>query len=375
MSARPLSRPQRLGGLALLAVALLWVGNAAVVRLQARFDPEPARDRPPIAVEVVEVETRAFTVARAYRATVDVDERAEVTARITGEVLELPHREGAWVESGELLFRLDDDEQRRELERLEAVAERLSGELELARRELRRQEALLEHRITPERAVDDARQRVATLSAQVRESQASHALVRTRLGYAEGRAPFAGRVQRLHVHEGELARAGSPIVELVSAAGLKAVARVPQVDATRILPGMAVDLEVPALGLSWPARVDRVYPALQASTRSATVAVLLPPEAESVRVGMAAIVHVQLEQLADAIAVAAAAVHGDAGSHWVFVFESGVAKRRSVELGARREGVVRIEAGLEPGERVIVTADPRLADGAEVRLAHVPESR
>jgi hypothetical protein len=130
--------------------------------------------------------------------------------------------------------------------------------------------------MTPERSLDDARQRVDTLEAQVRENEAALGVLRRRLSYAEERAPFDGVVQRVHAHEGEFAATGQPLVELVALDGLKAVVQVPQVDAPFLRPGLPVRLEIQALAQSWQAEVDRVHPALDAGSRSATVAAFFP---------------------------------------------------------------------------------------------------
>ena len=373
---RRLSHRQRLGGGLALVALLLWIGTAALTRIQDRLDPEPPREHPPLPVRVVALEPRPFVVERAWRGTVDVDERAVITAQATGEVVELPFREGGRVKRDDLLFRLDDRELRRELERLDAVASRLDTELVTAQRELRRQEELFGRHLTPERALDDARQRVATVAAQVRESEAGSAVARTRLNYTEVRAPFAATIQRLHLQPGELARAGSPVIELVAAGGLKAVARVPQVDTELLRAGMVVELEVAALGRSWPATIDRISPALDPATRSATVAALFPSEADAaVRPGMAVNVRTHLSNHREAIVVSAQAIrHGDAGHH-VFIADAGRARQRSIIVGERREGLVRIIEGLAAGESVIVTADPRLSDGAAIEVVGGAGSR
>lgn len=367
-----LSWPQRLVVTLVLVLLAAWIGLAGAERLSARFDPAPARAVPPPAVETQLVAAETAVVERVYRGTVEAEGRARISARLTAQILEIPHREGALVRQADVLARLDDEELRREAARLEAVGDRLDGELATARRERTRQEDLFRRSLTPERSLDDARQRVHTLEAQVRENAAALGVVQRRLSYAEERAPFDALVQRVHASEGELAATGQPLVEVVALNGLKAVVQVPQVDAPRLRPGMTVRLEVPALGRSWPGEVDRLYPALDAGSRSATLAAFFPEDAVAVRPGMAVQAHVELEQIEGAVRLPAQAVHGEGPGRRVYVLEDGRARERPVQVAVARAGEYLITAGLEPGERVIVTADPRLGDGLPVEAAENP---
>ncbi|QKT03950.1 efflux RND transporter periplasmic adaptor subunit [Ectothiorhodospiraceae bacterium 2226] len=362
----PLSRAQRIGAGALLLLLALWVGLAAAQRIGDRLDPVPARERPPLAVEVVAVQSRPLSVQRHYSGSVESDVRAVISARVAGQVAEVAHREGARVRQGEPLVRLDDTELRHELARLEAVAERLAAELRHARQELTREEDLYRRDMTPERVRDEARRGVTVLEGQARENQAALAAARTRLAYTVEHAPFDAVVQTLHAQPGEFAGAGRALIELVATEPLKAVFAVPQRDAAALQAGSRVELTVPALDGTWPARVDRVYPALDAATRSATAAALFLEAPPGLRPGMAVTARVELESV-DALAVPAQAVHGSAGDAWVYIVEDEVAHRRGVVTGPTRDGLTWIREGVEPGARIIVTADPRLRDGEAVR--------
>lgn len=362
-----ISRRQRLAAAGIATLLVIVIGLAAADRLQDKRHPEAPRAPSPPAVEVLEVRLSPFGVTRAYRGSVEADARAVVSARITARVVATHHREGAPVPEGEPLLTLDDAELQREAERLRAVAQRLAGELEMANRQLARDRELRAEGLVPERTLDESLQRARTLEAQQRENHAALALVDTRLAYAIERAPFDGIVQRNFVQPGELAALGQPLIELVSGASLKAVIAVPQADIALLAHGQSVRLEVPALRGEWPAKIDRIYPALDEGTRNATVAAFFPIVA-GLRAGMAVTAHIGLEAREQAITLPAHAIWRDASGAWVWLLENGVATQREVVPGLTRQGVTLIEAGLTAGDRVIVTADRRLADGQAVTV-------
>lgn len=360
------SRQKWVGALVLLLLAM-WVVWALVGVVRERVAPQPPAAPAPLAVATEVVGAGPFAVERRWRGSVDIDQRALISARVTAEVIELPHREGAHVTAGDVLFRLDDEELQGERRRLGAVIERIEHELAGARRDLERQQTLIERELAPQKSLDDARQRADMLSAQLSEARASHDLLLTRLSHTQGKAPFSGRVQRLHVSLGELAAAGKPVLELVADSGFKAVAAVAQADIPWLEPGLPVRLEVPALDRSFEAAIDRVYPALDPATRNATVAALFPDADGALQPGMAVVAHARIAEHAAAITVPAQAVAGAPGEAFVYVLKNDIAYRRAVETGPRSGGRMLISHGLTEGETVIVSADQRLADGLAVR--------
>ena len=56
------------------------------------------------------------------------------------------------------------------------------------------------------------------------------------------------------------------------------------------------------------------------------------------------------------------------GQDVVFVYEQGVARVRTVTVGARRGSRVAVDSGLAEGEQVIAAPPARLADGSRVLL-------
>lgn len=358
---------QKRAGALFLGLLILWVGWALQGVIRERLSPEPTQPAPPLAVAVETIVPGAFVVERRWRGTVDIDQRALISAHLSAVLVELPHREGARVESGELLFRLDDAELQAERQRLAAVTARIGHELEGARRDFERQQTMIERQLISQKSMDDARQRVDMLSAQLAEARASHSLVLARLSYTQARAPFPARVERVHLNPGELATPGKPVLELVADRGFKTVAAVAQTDIAWMTAGLPVRLEVPSLGRSWEASIDRIYPALDPSTRNATIAVLFPDTDEELRSGMAVTVHARIAEHASAISVPAQAVGDSSGNPFVYVLENDTARQRLVSVGPGADGRVLILAGLVAGETIISSADPRLAEGLTVR--------
>lgn len=275
---KPSTASRLILALFLLGLAV-WIGLGVAQRMQARLHPEPARTPPPIVVEVALVQTGPLLLTRAYQGTVEADTRAVVSARVPGKVLAFTLREGQAVSRGAELVRLDDTESRQEVERLKSLEERIAGELDLAQTTLLRENKLYHQGGIAQAALDAARQRVHALRAQAREARAALDIARTKIDYAREQAPFAGLVQEVFVREGEFVGVGAPLVALTSQERHKAVVAVPQGDASAIHAGQPLSLLVPAVGQTWPSRVELLHPTLDPATRNLTLSAFFPPDA------------------------------------------------------------------------------------------------
>lgn len=359
-------RRRQLTALILLGGLLSVVAVVAGLRLQERMQPPPMQVRPPLAVKVVTLEPGTFVLTRRYTGSIEAEQRVVLSAQLTASVTAVPHREGAPVRAGDLLVRLDQSEQAQEIQRMNAAGARIKADLAFWQGQRARDEALFRDRVIPERAVEETRRTVAGLEASLRENRHALETAYTRRGYAEVRAPFDGVVQKVHVLPGELAVPGKPLLEVVAAEPLKAVVPVPQTDLADLRSGLAVRIEVLAADGAWEGRVDRVYPALDTATRSATLETFLPKGLTALRPGMVATVDVQLVRREDVLTVPRQAVQERGEASGVFVVEEDRARWRPVTVGPAQGGAVLIEQGLQSGARVIVTPDPGLTDGLVV---------
>jgi membrane fusion protein (multidrug efflux system) len=138
------SKPSPAGLAALVAglALVIIIGLATFNRIDEARHPEPARATPPVPVNTETAAESAFHIERSWRGSLEEEQRATLSAQLTATVVELPYREGERVEAGSVVFRLDDAELVSEQARLQAVAERIAGELETAQSELARQQEL-----------------------------------------------------------------------------------------------------------------------------------------------------------------------------------------------------------------------------------------
>ncbi len=374
-----MNKPGKHKRLPLLMVLFLLglVLALAAQRVVQRLEPLSVRQAPPLAVEVVDLQPGPFVLTRHYTGSLAAARTVELGARINSRVVAVHHREGEQVQKGELLISLDNGEQRNEIERLEAQGRRLRAELAYWQSQYQRSSQLLQQQAVSERVYEEALRMRDSLGASVEENAKALANARLKLEYTRIRAPFDGRVERVLTEEGGMVQAyGRALMVLASSGAMKAVVAVPQADLDWIRPGLAVRLRLPALGLSRQSRIHRLYPALDPATRNARFEAWLGDGDEGglgLYAGMAVEAQVVVEAHDAALAVPRRALRESGPGHGVYLAVDGRARWRQVQTGGHAGGRVLIRGGLKPGERVIVTPDPRLRDGVAIQaLEAVP---
>ena len=372
-----------------LAIVLVAVGGGAWWWL--------TRERP-VEVEVATVTSRqAGAQAAVLNATgyVTARRRATVSSKITGKVVEVNIEEGMEVREGQILARLDDETQR-------AAVALAAAQAEAARRNVNESEVRLqEARIHLERItklvgvgystaaeVDAARAAVDSLDAriraareQVRVAERQIELERTNLDSTIIRAPFAGVVISKDAQPGEMVSPVSAgggftrtgIGTIVDMASLEIEVDVNESYINRVRPDQAVTAVLDAYP-DWqiPARVITTIPS--ADRQKATVLVRIGFMQLDPRIlpdmGVKVTFLRDNEDAAPAARpvtlVPKSAVKTDGKQAYVFVVVNDRADRRAVTTGGTDGERVEVIAGVNAGERVVVSPPAELSSGALV---------
>jgi len=348
------------------------------------------------APDIVEVRTAAAemglveeTVTNTRAGTVKVRLRAELSPQVGGLVVALPHREGDWVEAGQILVELDSRAQRAELasarttvEAAKAQADEACLAAELAEKELSRVETLHAQGIASEQNLDlldtdrdRTRAGCAAARATVGQTESRVFAAEVQLEFTELRAPFAGTVAEVSTEIGEYITPSPPglpippVIDLLDPASIYVSAPIDEVDAERLRVGLAVRVTVDSRpDQTFEGSVARVAPyVLDVLEQNRTVEVEVeladPPTMEGVLPGTSADVELILDRRDNALRIPASAV-AEGGK--VLVLADGVLVEKVIEVGLRNWRFAEVLSGLENGEAVVVVRNsPDIKEGAQ----------
>jgi RND family efflux transporter MFP subunit len=194
-----------------VAIAVVGAAVAYFVLRGPRFEVETATAAPPAA----SAGPTAILQATGY---VTARRQATVSAQITGALTQVLIEEGERVTAGQVLAKLDDTAQRASLaqsvaqvEAAKAILVQTQAQLEQSRRDLKRNQDLIDRHLVSQQALETADTQVRTteaqVSSQVRQVELAVAGQRgaqVQLDYTTVRAPFAGVITAKAAQAGEI---------------------------------------------------------------------------------------------------------------------------------------------------------------------------
>jgi len=292
----------------------IWFGVLALAAVAAACSSETGAGRsgatapPRTAAAPATAETRPATdgAAPEIPAVLTVEHEVDVTAERDGVVVEVAAEEGAKVESGATLARLDSRQVESELEQARADlkisqynVQYNEAELHASEAHLERSQMMFKDGLGSKADLDEAEFRakgsaydLESWKANVEKRHAQVHALELEMEKTHVRAPFSGLVSRRYVRQGEMVTKGTRCYRLSQLSPLLVEFQVPETDPHH----PAVELEVSGTLVSdsnhtFEARITRVSPVVDAASGSYEVtAVVLSPSAD-MKPGMA--VHIQ----------------------------------------------------------------------------------
>lgn len=373
------------------------IGIAAVVVL-ALVVWASLRDSRPRGEDVEVGAAERRTVSSRVKATGEItpEKKVEISAKVVGEIINLPVVEGQEVGAGQLLVEIERDlyeaardQARAALRQAQVSVRRQQVQLVDAERNLRRVQELRDQGLVSQEALDGAQLAVDTAQVELEAQQHAVEQFRSALERTEDdlarttiRSPMDGIVIQLDAEQGETVVPGSTnlpgsvIMTVADMSRLLAEVEVSEVDVVDVELGQTAEVEVDALG-SEPLAGHVVEIATSGRKDAALgtirflVKVALDDPDPNLRPAMTAKVDILTATREDALTVPIQAVVkrplGDDGeeltgqaargvdaSDVVFLVEDGTASPRRVTTGVADDLYVEIVDGLDEGAEVVV---------------------
>lgn len=391
------------------------------------------------------------------------DAQTDVAPTVAGKIIEVNFDVGSYVNKGDVLVRLDPRDAQIRLEQAERQAEQaaaqveqskaavkqaeaaveqakanmrqqqirlgltegyefdinkfsqvisVKAQLDLAEKELKRAEKLLEtgdvsrsfydQRLATRnqllgqleeaksnaaisiKAIQTAMEGVKTAQAQVGIAQANvgtaQAAYNTALaGVDQARkfvsdtaiyAPISGYISERVADLGEYTNPNAPntkIATILRTSILRLRVDVPEQNIGKVAVGQSVSLKVSAYpDRNFAGTIARILPAVNTTSRTLTV----EAEVESgglLKPGLFATARIAQSKAEPTVLVPAKAVRTDGGVTKVFVIENGRAVEKLVQLGDTENDLIQVKTGLKENEKVAVSNVDQLFDGVTVR--------
>jgi len=318
------------------------------------------REEQAVPVEVVRLERGPIEAVLRFSTNLEAEEAVGVFSQASRQVKSLTVEEGDRVQKGQVLVRLQDEQQRTRVAKVK-------GQLAKARREYERQSRLFEQELIPEQTYNDATYELEQLDLELEDAERE-------LSYTEVKAPISGTITQRMISVGDTVTVNQHLFDMVDFDSIVARVYVPEKELARLERGQPARIVAPALGRDevYRGSVDRLSPIVDPRSGTVKVTVAIPRQ-QGLRPGMYVDVQLVTAVREDAVLVPKRALVYDDDQTFVYRMneEDGEKRVERVYLVPRLENETMIEPrdGIEAGEAVVVAGQAGLKEGALVRLA------
>jgi len=408
---------------AILLLLLVAVGAfiAACGGSKANIRKEETANTPPPAVDVTTATAITRDLPRFFEATGSLagDQQTDVAPQTSGKVVAVGVDIGSPVRRGQMLVRLDDAELKLRVEQAVAQVQQAKANvrqaeekiglrpgqafdpnrvaevaaarvaLDLAEKNLRRAEKLIESGDVSRQFYDEQRSRRDQLKEQydvalaqarqnyagvdvarttVANAEAALSLAKQNLSYAVIPSPMDGFVSERTADLGEYVSPQQKVATIVRTNPLRVRIDIPE----QAIPEVKVGQSVSATTSAWPdrnfaGRLARIAPNVTAQSRTLTVEAEIDNSSGALKPGQFATVRILEDRAEPAVLVPARAVVTEAGVSRVFVIKNGHAEQRLVQTGQTEGDLIEIRQGVAADEQVATSNQQQLTDGIAVK--------
>lgn len=349
------------------AKILLALGAFAALAACQRAVEAPPPEVRPVRTTTIGKGENAGVVA--ITGTVQPQNEVNLSFRIDGRLIERTVDIGDSVKPGQLIARLDPQNEESGVQAVRAQIAGANARLIEARNHFDRMRDLVVDAAVSRTQYDQAEAMLRSAESQVEALQAQLALAQNRLGYTRLVSEIAGVVTARGPEAGEMVSPGRMVIQVAREGARDAVFDVP----ARIKDNAPKNADITVTLSSDPkitaaGKVREVSPRADPVTGTFAVRVRLIDPPPAMRLGSTVTGRMRLDAAAGITIPAAALVRAD-GKTAVWVVEAGAVALRTITVGTSDSTTVQVAAGLKPGDVVVTAGVQALRPGQKVRLA------
>ncbi len=358
-----------------IAAGLLLLGSVGSVGLASgckkpdASKPEltSAQQQVPIKAPTTPVVMKPMPEALTLTGTLRASQESDVAADASGKVTQTFIERGQRVKQGDVLVILDA----RSAGILATQAAAQSGlaraQLEQAQKECDRVKSLFKSGAISQAEFDRTSSQCQTSTFSVAAAQAQQQNAQKVVGDSVIRAPFSGIIGERFVNVGQYVQPSTRVVSLYNPDPLRLELTVPESSVAAMKVDLPVVFSVSSFAdQTFTGALKFISPNLRPSTRDLVVEALCPNNDGKLKPGMFAVSHLQVGEKSFPVVPTTAVRRQETSARAFVVIESRV-QERILQLGAEKDGVIAVLAGVKPGEAVVVQPGPDVRDGAQVQ--------
>ncbi|MFI5132975.1 MAG: efflux RND transporter periplasmic adaptor subunit [Chitinophagales bacterium] len=313
--------------------------------------------QPPLPVEVFLIKAQTISDHIEVPGSILPNESTQIYPEISGRVIVLNVKEGTFVNKGDLLVKLYDED-------LQAQLKKLQVQLEIAKQNEERSGQLLKIQGISKQDYDASLLTVNNIKADMD-------IIRTSISKTEIHAPFSGKLGLRNISPGAYITPLTVITTISQVSELKLQLNVPEKYGSEIKNGLDIQFTVDGSSKTYHAAVIATEVAIQEDTRSLMVRALVKAQDKFLIPGAFAKVQIVLGKNENALMIPSGSVVPQGRTKQIFLYKAGKAVTSDITTGVRDSSNVQVLTGLSPGDTLITTGLLFLRSGSDVKISKI----
>lgn len=320
---------------------------------QAKQSQKGAKQGNAIMVETIKVKPQPSDKTIETTGNILAQEEVILYPETEGRIVSINFIEGAQVQKGDLLLKINDTELQAQLKKAIAT-KKLKDDTE------KRNKSLFDKGAISAESYDVGTNELTSINADVD-------LINAQIRKTEIRAPFSGKIGFRNVSEGSYVTPSTRIAALQSINQIKIEFAVPEKYASLINKGTNITFKIDGNSNTYEAIVYGVEPKIDEVTRNVIMRATCPNPNQKILPGSFAKVAVIVGNTQNAFMIPTQAIVPILKGQKVYVVQGDSAVERIVKTGTRKEKEIEITEGLNEGDEVITIGVMYLKQGAKIK--------
>lgn len=308
-----------------------------------------------IPVEMSTVSRGSISAYYSTTATLEAENEAMVVAKVRGIVRSIKVEEGDYVEAGQVMVQLEDEQLEIEAKRAKAIMDKLYNDY-------LRNEELYNKKLISAGQYENSK-------FEYESQQAAYELTRLNLEYGQIKAPISGVVSQRLIKTGNMVTNNQEVFEITDLDPLLAVLHVPEhemnklrIDQTAIIRADAVAHE------TFEGKVLRISPVINPETGTFKVTVAISDASRELKPGMFGRVRIVYDTREQALLIPKISAMTEDGASSVYVINDNLVFRRQIQTGYINGSSIEVLEGLKESDSVVTIGQSSLQDSSLVEV-------
>lgn len=338
-----------------LAFVFLLSGSIIGCSGESGNNEENEKDELIIPVEISDVQRGNISAYYSNTATLEAEQEALVVSKVRGILTSIDAEEGDYVQAGQVIARIEDEQYRIEANRARSSMDRLYNDYQ-------RNKELFEKDLIAAEAYQNSRY-------EYESQKSAYELAKLNLNYTEIKSPISGIVSERFVKHGNMIGTDQQVFRVTDFNPLQAVIHVPEHEMAKIRVNQPAGLRVDALpGKEFSGYVKRISPVVNPETGTFKVTVFMDENENQLRPGMFGRIKIVYDTRRNARMIPKAAVISEDNRESVFVVRDSLAFKKVIRTGYANGVNIEVLEGLDDGEFVVTIGQGSLQDSSRVNV-------